>query len=282
NQLFGIEETLYFLPNRNITVSLENRLLPIYAQLENALMSGKDEYISSNDLLLLRLINYLDKTLIPQFRRRGGFRQVLVAEGIKKTEMPIYEEIIAHLEKIMRGKYTIDEEGEKIIFEPDDFKSFVYLNEASSGQKEVIRILQDFFWSALQNKTILRIIDEPEIHLYPNRQKEFVELCAWLINANIQNKLILPTHSPYILTALNNCLYAGNIAKTKPEAVEKIIPKHFWLTSEQVSAFMLKDGEFESLIDDDSETKLIEASRIDEVSQILNDTLDQLIEIDNT
>ena len=68
NQLFGSEEYLYFLPNRNITVSLENRLLPIYAQLENALNTGKDEYVSANDLLLLRLINYLDKTLIPHIK----------------------------------------------------------------------------------------------------------------------------------------------------------------------------------------------------------------------
>ncbi len=285
NQLFGNEETLYFLPNRNITVTLENRLLPIYSQLENALLSGKDEYISTNDLLLLRLINYLDKTLIPKFKRRGGFKQLLTAENIEskfdKKELEIFQKIINHIEQILRGKYITDEEGEKIVFNATNFKDFIYLTEASSGQKEVIRILQDFFWSVLQNKSVLRIIDEPEIHLFPIRQKEFVEICAWLINGNAQNKIILPTHSPYILTALNNCLYAGNIAKTKPNEVEKVVPKHFWLTSEQVSAFMLKDGEFENLIDEESETKLIEASRIDEVSQILNEILDQLITIDN-
>jgi predicted ATPase len=285
NQLFGNEETLYFLPNRNITVTLENRLLPIYSQLENAILSGKDEYVSTSDLLLLRLINYLDKTLIPKFKRRGGFRQLLVAEDVDSKLSPAevndFQKIINHIEQMLRGKYVTDEEGEKIVFDATNFHAFIYLTEASSGQKEVIRILQDFFWSALQNKSVLRIVDEPEIHLFPIRQKEFVEICAWLINANQQNKIILPTHSPYILTALNNCLYAGNIAKTKPDEVEKVVPKHFWLTSEQVAAFMLKDGEFESLIDEDSETKLIEASRIDEVSQILNDVLDQLITIDN-
>lgn len=285
NRFFGDEELLYFLPNRNIMVSLEHRLLPIYSQLENNLLNGKGDNISNNDLLLLNLINYFDKVLLPKYKKNGGFEQLLQSEsdlsGFSRERVTYLKEILPQLERIIRGKYVFDNHGEKILYEGNNPNEYIHLNNASSGQEEIIRIIQDFFLVALQNKTVIRIIDEPESHLFPIRQKEFIELCAWLINANPQNKLILPTHSPYILTALNNCLYAGNIAKTKSTEVERVIPKHFWLTSEQVSAFMLKDGEFENLIDESSETKLIEASRIDEVSQILNDTLDQLIEIDN-
>ncbi len=287
NSFFGDEELLYFLPNRNIIVSLEHRLLPIYSQLENALLSGKEEEedVSNNDLLLLRLINYLDKVLLPKYKKNGSFEQLLQSESdlsqFSEKKATMFSSILPHIEKILRGKYIFDRYGEKILYEDSNDTKYIQLINASSGQEEIIRILQDFFLVALQDKRVVRIIDEPESHLFPIRQKEFVELCAWLIHTNLQNKLILPTHSPYILTAFNNCLYAGNIAKTKPEAVETIIPRYFWLTSEQVAAFILKDGEFENLIDESSETKLIEASRIDEVSQILNNTLDQLIEIDN-
>jgi energy-coupling factor transporter ATP-binding protein EcfA2 len=288
NRLFGNEEPLYFLPNRNLVVSLEHRLMPIYADLNRDLISGKnDENISNNDILLLRLIDYLEKTLLPKYRKHRGFKELLQSEEeaseFTNEQMQYFNNILPHLEQMIRGKYVFDNYGEKITYHETDTSQYVHLINASSGQEEIIRILQDFFLVALQNKDVIRIIDEPESHLFPIRQKEFVELCVWLINAKIGKKtLILPTHSPYILTALNNCLYAGSIAETKPQEIAKIVPPHFWLRASQVSAFMINNGELEDLIDPDSEITLIEASRIDQASQLINDTLEQLIQIDNT
>jgi predicted ATPase len=45
---------------------------------------------------------------------------------------------------------------------------------------------------------------------------------------NYGHQFILPTHSPYILSALNNCLYAYNLSKiengkyTKQEYLDKV------------------------------------------------------------
>mgnify|MGYP006206212493 CR=1 FL=1 len=51
---------------------------------------------------------------------------------------------------------------------------------------------------------ILRIIEEPEAHLFPVAQKHLIELLAIMVNRNEDNQLIITTHSPYILSSFNN------------------------------------------------------------------------------
>ncbi|MBK1986642.1 AAA family ATPase [Sphaerospermopsis aphanizomenoides BCCUSP55] len=141
----------------------------------------------------------------------------------------------------MKGEYCIDNRGEKIVFNQET-EEYVYLSNASSGQQECIRILQDIFLNILDDVKVLRIIEEPEAHLFPVAQKQLIELLALMVNHDEDNQLIITTHSPYILTVFNNLLFANRVVEKNPAAeaeVAQIIPKDSWLKANDFSAYSL-------------------------------------------
>ena len=61
-----------------------------------------------------------------------------------------------------------------------------------------------------------------------------IELIALVINAG--NNVLLTTHSPYVLGAINNLLYADIVQQSSPERVEAIVPRSKWLCTEDCDA----------------------------------------------
>ena len=87
----------------------------------------------------------------------------------------------------------------------------------------------------------LIIIDEPEINLHPKYQVLFARVLAKIVNAGI--RLIISTHSDYIIRELNNMIMLSSIKDedtikrlgyTKEEVLSKddIAPYYFELQDE--------------------------------------------------
>lgn len=87
------------------------------------------------------------------------------------------------------------------------------INFASSGQQEVVWILNVIFYYLRNNKKAYFIIEEPESHLFPNAQKLIAEFIS-LARNNGRNQVFITTHSPYILGTVNNLLYADKISES--------------------------------------------------------------------
>jgi len=68
-----------------------------------------------------------------------------------------------------------------------------YINQASSGEKEIINFLLGVFAFNINNGII--IIDEPELHLHPRWQNVLLDLFIELSTLT-KNQFILSTHSP--------------------------------------------------------------------------------------
>lgn len=122
-------------------------------------------------------------------------------------------------------------------------------------------------------------IEEPEISLFPNRQKELLEYIIPIIKG-IDSDIVMTTHSPYILSAFNNLILANNTAEEKPDRekeIEEIISKDKWVKYEEVSAYEVKDGTIVSLMDE--EYKSFDVNAIDKVSDRLSEQLDGLLDI---
>jgi predicted ATP-binding protein involved in virulence len=176
--------------------------------------------------------------------------------------------------------------GEKIVFNHDQ-NDYVYLSHASSGQQEVIRILQDIFLNILDDVKVLRIIEEPEAHLFPVAQKQLIELLSLMVNHNEDNQLIITTHSPYILTVFNNLLFANRVVEKNPSVeseVAEIIPKDSWLKANDFSAYSLGNQSVsettnycESIFN--SEKGTIQQNYLDTVSEILGGDFQTLYSI---
>jgi ABC-type multidrug transport system ATPase subunit len=61
----------------------------------------------------------------------------------------------------------------------------------------------------------LLIIDEPESHLHPEAQRALVNGLAEAVNQGL--KVILITHSPYILSCVNNLIKFDRLVKNFPD-----------------------------------------------------------------
>ncbi|TPQ26912.1 AAA family ATPase [Methylomonas sp. HW2-6] len=92
----------------------------------------------------------------------------------------------------------------------------IRLHLASSMVTETSPLLLGF-WHWVQPNSLV-IIDEPESHLHPEAQRSLISGLAEAVNQGLQ--LILITHSPYILSCVNNLIKFSNLIKNFPEDEE--------------------------------------------------------------
>lgn len=173
--------------------------------------------------------------------------------------------------EILKGEYVNDKNGERIYYSP---QKFVKLVQASSGQQEALWIVLMIFSIILNKQRVYLVIEEPEAHLFPNAQKKMVELIALMINST-NSKVVLTTHSPYILTVTNLAMYSSFVENRQDNA-EDIVPLKYRISAEKVTAYRLKDHMAQDIVD--RENHMIDTAKIDEISEILNTATDKLIE----
>ncbi|MBO7142211.1 MAG: hypothetical protein J6V76_03795, partial [Bacteroidales bacterium] len=137
-----------------------------------------------------------------------------------------------------------------------------------SGQDDVIKNINGNINSIISNRNCNIFLEEPEANIFPETQFQLVKwLIASLENGH-NNTLSIATHSPYILTVLNNLIYAAKVGKKFPEKINKIISKKMWLPTENVAAYYLNDGTAMNIVDD--ELGEIDPELIDRISQVIN------------
>lgn len=128
---------------------------------------------------------------------QDNFEFIISLEDISKhqSEISNNKEIIASLEKITMGKY---------VFLPNDVIHYVpqsdptvklTMSQASSSVRSLL--LLDAYIRHSAKKGDLLMIDEPELNLHPENQREIARLLALLVNAGI--KVFITTHSDYIV-----------------------------------------------------------------------------------
>ncbi|WP_431213803.1 AAA family ATPase [Puia sp. P3] len=123
----------------------------------------------------------------------------------------------------------------------------IKLSEASSGLQSVIPLFLVVSYYTLVKGDLenLFVIEEPEINLYPSSQKELVDFLISRIK-EAHDKLIITTHSPYLLTAIDNLIQADNVVKENSaaatEAVADLIPTARWINFDQVSCYYFDRG----------------------------------------
>ncbi|WP_352422977.1 AAA family ATPase [Proteiniphilum sp.] len=121
-------------------------------------------------------------------------------------------------------------------------------------------------------------LEEPELNLYPTTQRELMNYLAKLTNDKRRHNVFITTHSPYLLTSLNNLLYAAKVGMAQKDAVKKIVPLRYWIKFEDVGAWFVKNGKLSSILDKDLQQ--IKAEKIDEVSRQLDRDYDKLMNLE--
>lgn len=165
---------------------------------------------------------------------------------------------------------------------------FIPFKESASGFQTIIPMLLVIYYKANESQFNGRtfIVEEPELNLFPTTQKyltqKLIEKCASYNKKEnkFQNELVITTHSPYILSSLNNLLFSHRIFSEKPETMDKIesiIPKNSWINGHDFSAYSVDKGQVKSIID--INTSLISESELDSASEKINNDFDILMDI---
>lgn len=187
------------------------------------------------------------------------------------------------VEPILQGKY-IRERGTDFLLLSDGRK--VNVANSSSGQQEMLPlalILSNLPSSRTDSKGNAVYIEEPEAHLFPTAQRNIVELIATIYNrSKAPAQFIITTHSPYILAAFNNLLYAGNISSELPASklptLEEIIPEEQLLKAKDIRVYSLQHGTARSILSE--ETGLISTNTLDAVSNELAIQFDNILDVE--
>ncbi|MCY7352889.1 MAG: ATP-binding protein [Cytophagaceae bacterium] len=158
----------------------------------------------------------------------------------------------------------------------------ISLSATSSGHQALIPLQMVVESELVRYKTqqaTLFTIEEPELNLYPTTQKRLIYYLADRCTQN-QNKLLMTTHSPYVLTSLNMLLLAYSVWQKHPEReadIAAIVPRESWLNPEEFAAYYVADGTVRSITD--PETMLISDNELDGVSEDNAGDLDLLMKI---
>jgi AAA ATPase domain len=176
----------------------------------------------------------------------------------------------------------VERDGEKEYFRLSDGR-MIPLSAMSSGQQELLPLAVMLPWivgTARDDR--LCYIEEPEAHLFPSAQSQLIESLVAASNPSGAN-LVMTTHSPYVLTKINNLLRAGavsrRIADDKKHLLEAIVPRRAWLVARNVRAYAIQDHKLVSILDSDG---LVDADYLDEISEDLGIEFSKLLELEET
>lgn len=267
DEFFGDDSEIIYIPaGRSMMTLFSTQLMYIYSVMSDDQKRSLD-YCTQN---------YLER--IMQLKTSfSSSVQTLIKGKLELTDTKIdkknLEQCAELMKKILRGEYR-NVDGEERLQVAED--RYVKINFASSGQQEAVWILNVVFYYLLNNRKSYFIIEEPESHLFPNSQKLMTEFISLAKNGG--NKILLTTHSPYILGTLNNLLYANKISKeVNKHAIEEILDSSKWLDFERVSAYYVERGNIQECVDEEFEA--INNEVIDGASEKINEDYEKMVEL---
>ena len=124
-------------------------------------------------------------------------------------------------------------------------------------------------------------LEEPEENIFPKTQYQLVKWLVRQMNVSEGNTLSMTTHSPYILSSLNNLIQAGEaIGKDHRNAEiikQGILGEDEIVEYEKISVYAMKDGHARNIMDD--ELRLISQSALDAASDDISEDFSKLLDL---
>ena len=232
-------------------------------------LDKKEFFIESTDLILFQ-----KKGILPQFfiKDKGNTFEMKFENSSSGTKTVLFPEIIV---SYLTQKY--------------DFKDVLargfndFLMSKIQQMQQLGEMATNVNLAKFSGRNLSIFIEEPELSLFPSAQRRLLnrlvrDCFAENKQENCVTNLAFATHSPYILTSLNNLLLAGEIGKNseKKDTVHKIVSKEYCLTATQVGAYAIENGKVKYIIDEDN---LINAEYLDSVSEDIVAEFSQLLDI---
>lgn len=147
------------------------------------------------------------------------------------------------------------------------------LFDKSKGLEDISGVDLGRFSQLLQYRNVQLFIEELEQNLFPESQFTMVRSLVKSIKeasarTGMDSRVVLTTHSPYVLTSLNFLMKAATAVAKNPEEMEKIVSADEILPPSSYSAYWFtQDGCLEDIVD--HEYGFIIGDRLDEISEVM-------------
>ena len=186
-----------------------------------------------------------------------------------KTQKSEYAYLADEMESgFMGGKVQMNDDGD-IQFRPNNSDKTLEIHLASSSVKSLASL--SIYLRHLAKKGDFIIIDEPEANLHPNNQIKIARFIARLINEGF--KVMISTHSDYIVRELNTLIMLGSGKKKEPNLTDELMKQYKYdenilLDYKQIGVHLFRVRKEVENIKVDKEG--FEIATIDETVDILN------------
>ena len=235
---------------------------------------GQDKIIAKNKLTtkyipaernLISLFNKYVTTFItaeiplPKFLLNFSSQYVRAREEIRELSL-------------LNVKYKFESDQERIFYNDEEY---LLLERSSSGIQSALPLYLTVKYFAKKHKAI--IIEEPEQNLFPKAQSETIQYIIEQISD--KNDLFMMTHSPYVLSTINNLIYAyvvADLGEKEKAQVQDLVNENQWINPDNFSAYYLENGIARSI---KSDMGLISDNEIDDISEEMGAEFDELLEI---
>lgn len=185
----------------------------------------------------------------------------------------------------MNIKVDFANENDKIVL--DDAGTEIRFEQASSGMQSIIPLWAVFLYGIKNHSLGTAIIEEPEQNLFPTLQVDLVNNLVAQLNQTKTN-LLITTHSPYILSVLDNLIYANDVYqkakaadnKEQIQRIEKLVKPSMLINYDEVAAYLCKDDGVVERMNDD-EMRNTGAYALDKASTITSHIFNELMDIEN-
>ncbi|HHG3341459.1 TPA: AAA family ATPase [Vibrio parahaemolyticus] len=134
--------------------------------------------------------------------------------------------------EIVKGKFSV--ESGNLVFSASDNSHQLPITITSSSIKSLFMI--DLYVNSLAQKGDVLLIDEPELNLHPDNQRLMAKVLARIANSGI--KVIITTHSDYLIREINNAVMLSHDFPSKHSIMKQhnLIEEDL-LKKEQISAY---------------------------------------------
>ncbi|MBR3492448.1 MAG: ATP-binding protein [Bacteroidales bacterium] len=150
-----------------------------------------------------------------------------------------YHEFADEIEQmVLHGNLTVSEEGEVLYRVSDDIE--LGFNESSSAIKTLAPLV--FYLRHSAGQFNILFVDEPELNLHPKNQILLAKIFVKMINAGL--RLVISTHSDYIIREINNMIMADGLNKAGDKIFSnKGYDESLCLSQDKFAPYLFQKGE---------------------------------------
>ena len=170
---------------------------------------GKDDPATLNMILS----NSSQFPLVINHTLQGAMRM-----GQRRTEKGFYSWLADDIERdVLQGEVSVSSDGDMQFASAKSPQTVLPLQLSASMAKAIAGLV--FYLRHYSEQGDMVFIDEPEVNCHPDVQILMTRIFARMVNAGL--RLVVSTHSDYIIREFNNLIMLGNAPDSMAESLAK-------------------------------------------------------------